>query len=142
MAHEEPLRVVETRINIMWEVIQEDCGNSRGSVVREGEAPLRHGRCGSVHKRALGAENRDISRDWGNDVHRGPEVFASRGGSENIIGVDGNVFVKRGKKEGIEDFLSYTGGCRGHGRRGRTIETVPYNALRPGFLRGILGWLS
>ena len=114
LTNEEPLVVVKACIDIVWEVIREDCGDSCGGVVRKGEAPLRCGRCGSVHERALGAENRDVSCDWGSGAHQGSEVFASRGGDENIVGVNGNVFVEWGKEESIEDFLGYLGGSGRH----------------------------
>ena len=109
LTDEEPLVVVKMRIDIVREVVQEDCGDSRGSVVRKGETPLCRGGSGSVHKRMVGAENRDIGCDWSGSSHRRSEVFASRGGDENIIGVNGNVHVEWGEKEGIEDFLSYLG---------------------------------
>ena len=119
LTNEEPLVVMKAGVDIVREVVQKNCGDSCGSVVRKGEAPLRRGRCGSVHERVLSTKNRDISRDWGSGVHRGPEVFVSRGGDENIIGVDGNVFVKRGEEEGVEDFLGDLGGSgRHHGREG------------------------
>ena len=114
MTNEEPLVVVKARIDIVWEVVRKDCGDSCGSVVRKGKAPLHRGGCGSVHERALGAENGDVSCDWGSGVHRGSEVFASSGGDENIIRVNGNIFVKWGKEEGVEDFLSYLGGSGRH----------------------------
>ena len=114
LTNEEPLVIVKARIDVVWEVVRENCGNSRGSVVGKGEAPLRRGGCGSVPERALGAENGDVSCDWGSSVHRGSEVFVPRGGDEDIIRVNGNVFVKRGKEESVEDFLGYLGGSGRH----------------------------
>ena len=115
MTNEEPLVVMKAGVDIVREVVRKDCGDSHGSMVRKGEAPLRHGRCRSVHERTLGAENGDINRDWGIGVHRGSEILVSRGGDKNIIGVDGNVFMKRGEEESVEDFLGY---LRGSGRHG------------------------
>ena len=114
LTNEEPLMVVKACVDIMWEVVQEDCGDGHDSVVREGEAPLRHGRSGNVHKRAFRAKNRDISRDWGGGGHQGSEILASRGGDENIVRVNGDILVKRGKEEGVEDFLGYLGGSGRH----------------------------
>ena len=114
MTNEEPLVVVNSCSDIMWEVVREDRGDSHDSVVRKGEAPLCCGRCGSVHEGALGAENRDVSHGWGRGVHRGSEMFASRGGNENVVGINGDVFMKRGKEESVEDFLGYLGGSGRH----------------------------
>ena len=116
LTNEEPLVVMEACIDVMWEVVRKDCGDSRGSVIGKGEAPLRRGGCGSVRKRALGTENGDVSCGWGGGVHWGSEVFSSRRGDKDVVGVDGNVFVERGKQESVEDFLSYVGGSGGHCR--------------------------
>ena len=113
-ANEEPLVIVEARVNVMQEVIRKDCGNGCGGVVGKGETPLRRGGSGSVHERAFGAENGDVSCDWGDGGHQGSEILASRGGDENVVGVDGDVLVKRGEEEGVEDFLSYLGGSGRH----------------------------
>ena len=94
MTNEEPLVIVKARIDVVWEVVRENCGNSRGSVVRKGEVPLHRSGCGSVSERAFGTENRDVNCGWGSGVHWGSEVFVSRRGNENIVGVDGNVFMK------------------------------------------------
>ena len=109
LTNEEPLVVVKACVNIMWEVIQEDCGYSHDSVVRKGEAPLRRGGSGSVRERACCAEDGNISHCWGRGSHRGSKVFTSRGSDENVIGIDGDILMKRSKEEGIEDFLSYLG---------------------------------
>ena len=114
LTNEEPLLVVKTCVDIMREVIRKDGGDSRGSVIREGEASLGHCRSGSVCERSFGAEYRNVSRDWGIGVHQGSEVLASRRGDENIIGVDGNVFMKRGEEESVEDFLGDLGGSGRH----------------------------
>ena len=115
MANEKPMVVVEACIDVMGEVIGKDCGDSRGSVVRKGEAPLRHGGCRSVRERVFDAENGDVSRNRGGSGHWGSEVFASRGGDEYVVGINGDIFVKRGEEEGIEDFLSDLGRRRRHG---------------------------
>jgi hypothetical protein len=106
--------VVEACVDIMWEVIREDCGYGHDSVVGKGEAPLCRGGSGSIHKGAFGAENEDVSCDWGSSNHRGLEVLASRGGDENVVGVNGDVLMKQGEKEGVEDILSYLGGSGRH----------------------------
>ena len=116
LTNKEPMVVVKARIDIVWEVVREDCGDSRGSMVRKGEAPLRRGGSGSVRKRATGAEDGDVGHDWGSGVHRRSEVLTLRGGDENVVGVNGNVLVKRGEKESVKDFLSYLGGGRRHSR--------------------------
>ena len=68
---------------------------------------------GSVLEGAFGAEDGDVCCNWGSSGHWGSEVLATRGGNEDVVGIDGNVLVKRGEEEGIEDFLSY---LRGSGR--------------------------
>ena len=109
LANEEPLVVVEACVDVVWEVVGENCGDSRGSVVGKGETPLCRGGCRSVHERTLGAQNRDIGCGWGSSVHRGSEVFAMGRGDKDVIGIDGDVFVKRGEEESVEDFLGYLG---------------------------------
>ena len=89
--------VVEASVDIMWEVVRKDCGDSRGGVIREGEAPLRRGGCRSVCEGALGAEDRDVSCDWGVGGHRGSEVFTAGRGDEDVVGVDGDVLVEWGE---------------------------------------------
>ena len=115
LANEEPLMVVKTRVDVVWEVIRKDCGDGRSGMVWKGKTSLCRGGRGSVLKGARGAKNRDISCGWSRGGHRGSEVFATRGGEEDIVGVNGDVFVERGEKEGVEDFLSYLGGSRRHG---------------------------
>ena len=83
-------------------------------MVRKGEAPLCHSGRGSVRERAFSAKNGDVGCNWGSRGHRGSEVLTSRGGDENIIGVDGDILVERGKEESVEDFLSYLGGSGRH----------------------------
>ena len=85
-------------------------------MIGEGKAPLCRGRCRGICKRMFGTEDGDISRDWGIGIRRGSEVFASRRGDENVIGVNGNILMKRGKKKGVEDLLSDTGGSGRHCR--------------------------
>ena len=114
LANEEPPMVVKTRIDIVWEVVREDCGDSRGGVVWKRETPLRRGGCGSIRKRVFSTENRDVGCDWGGGGHRGSEVFALGGDDEDVVGVDGDILVKWGEEEGIEDFLSYLGGSGRH----------------------------
>ena len=124
LANEEPLVVVKLCVDTVWKVVGEDGGDSRYSVVREGETSLRRSRCGTIRQRTSGTEDGYISRGWSVGGHRGSEVFASGRGDEDVVGVDGNVLVERGKKEGVEDLLSYLGGSGRHGRRMRVIETT------------------
>ena len=121
LSNKEPLVVVKARIDIVWEVIREDCSNGRGGVVRKGEAPLRRGRCGGVRKGTLGAENRDISCDWSSDVHWGSKVFTMGRGDKDVVGVNSNVLVKRSEEESVEDFLGDLGGSGRHCWRVRSI---------------------
>ena len=116
LTNEEPLVVVKACVDIMREVVREDCGGGRGSVVWKGKASLPHGGCGSILERAFGAEDGDVSRGWGSGGHRGSEVLAMGRGNEDVVGVNGDVFVKQGEEEGVEDFLGYAGGSGGHGR--------------------------
>ena len=116
LTNEEPLVVVKACVDIVWEVVGKDCGDGRDGVIREGEASLCRGGCGSVCKGASGFKDRDVSRDRGSGRHRGSEVFTSRRGNENVIRVDGDVFVERGEEEGVENFLGDLGGCRRHCR--------------------------
>ena len=113
LANEEPLVVVEASVDIVREVVRKDCGDSRDGVIREGETSLCCGGRGSVCEGVFGVEDRDVSRDRGISGHRGSEVFAARRGDKDVVGVNGNVFVKRGEKESVEDFLS---DLRGSGR--------------------------
>ena len=113
MTNEEPLVVMEACVNIVWEIVRENCGDSRSGVIRKGETPLRRCGCRGVREGSFGAEHRDVGCDWGSGVHRGLEVFASRGSDKNVIGVHGNVLVERGEEESVEDFL---GDSRGSGR--------------------------
>ena len=116
LANEEPLVVVEAGVDIMREVVGKNCGDSRGSVIREGEAPLRRSGCGGVYKGTFGTEDRDISCDWGVGGHWGLEIFATGGSDKDVVRVDGDVFVERGKEESVEDVLSNLGGSGRHRR--------------------------
>jgi hypothetical protein len=116
LANEEPLVVVKACVDIVREVIGEDCGDSRYSVVREGETSLCCGRYGGVRQRTSGAEDGYIGCGWGSGGHRGSEVFTSGGSDKDVVGVDSNILVERGEEEGVEDFLGDLGGSRRHGR--------------------------
>ena len=113
--NEEPLVVVKAGVNIVWEVVGKDRGDSRYSVVGKGEASLCRGRYGGILKGTSGTKDRDVSRARGIGGHWGSEVFAAGGGDEDVVGVDGDVLVKRGEKEGVEYFLGCTGRCGRHG---------------------------
>ena len=115
MADEEPLMVVKAGVDIVREVIRKDCGDSRDSMVREGKTPLRRGGSRSIRKRTFCAEDGDVGRGWSGGSHRGSKVLSARGSDEDVVGVDGDIFVERGEEEGVENFLSYTGRCRRHG---------------------------
>ena len=143
LTNEEPLVVVEAGVDIVGEIVGKDCGDSRDGVIREGEASLRGGGYGSACEGAFGAEDRDVSRDRGISGHRGSEVFAARRGDEDIVGVDSDILVKWSEEEGVENFLSDLGRSGRHGDWGWSKGTsLFYSVRRPGFLRGIFGWLS
>ena len=114
MANEEPLVVMETRVDVAWEVIREDRSDSHGGMVGEGETPLHRGGCGSIHKRTFGAEDGYIGRGWGVHGHWGSKVFMSWGGDKDVVGVNGDILVERSKEESVEDFLSDLGGSGRH----------------------------
>ena len=114
LTNEEPLVIVKACIDVMREVIQKDCGDGCNSVVREGEAPLRRSGSRSIYEGTLVVKNGDIGHGWGSGHHWGLGAFASRGGNEDVIRVNGNVLVKRGEEEGVEDFLSDSGGSGRH----------------------------
>ena len=109
-------------------------------MLREREAPLCHGGCRGVFEGALGAKDRDISRDRGVRGHRRSEVFAAGRRDEDIIGVNGDILVERGEEKGVENLLSDAG----RGRRHLSMMEVQqgnlfYNVRRPGFRRGMFG---
>ena len=114
LANKEPLVVVKASVDIMREVIRKNRSDSRDSVIREGETPLRRGGRRSVCEGALGTEDRDIGRTRGTSGHRRSGVFVMRRGDEDIVGVNGDVFMEWGEEEGVEDFLSDLGGSGRH----------------------------
>ena len=93
-------------------------------MVRERKTPLRRGESRSVLERTFRAKDGDVGRDWSGGGHRGSEVLSMRGSDEDVVGVDGDIFVERGKEEGVKDFLGYAGGRRRHGQWRAVIETV------------------
>ena len=93
-------------------------------MIREGEAPLRRSGCGSILERVFGAENGNVGRNRSSNSHWGSEVFASRGGDEDIVRVNGNVLMERGEEEGVEDFLSDLGRSGRHREQGKTVKVV------------------
>ena len=109
LANEEPLVVVKAGIDIVREVVGKDCGDSHDGVIREGETALCCGGCRSVCEGTFGGEDRDVGRGRGSGGHRGSEVFMARRGDKDIVGVNGNIFMKQGKEESVEDFLSDLG---------------------------------
>jgi hypothetical protein len=113
LANEEPLVVVEASVDIVREIVGKDGGDSHDGVIREREASLRVGGCGSVRQRSSGAKDGYVGCGWGVGSHRGSEVFATWGGDENVVRVDGDVLVEWSEEESVEDFL---GDSRGSGR--------------------------
>ena len=109
LTDEEPLIGVESGIDIVWEVVGKDRGYGRNSMIGEGETPLCCSGSGSVHERAFGTENRDVSCYGGISGHWGSEILTSRGGDENVIGVYSDILMEWGEEEGVEDFLSDLG---------------------------------
>ena len=118
LTNEEPLVVVETGVDIVRKVVRKDCGDGRDGVIGERETSLCRGRCGGVCERASGTEDRNINCGWSRGGHWGSEVFATRGGDKDVVGVNGDILVKRGEKESVEYFLGYAGRSGRHGRRG------------------------
>ena len=98
----------------MWEIIGEDSRDGGDCMIGEGEAPLCHGGDRCIGKQSASSENRDVGREGRISGHRGSEVFSARRGNVHIIGVDGDVVVKRGKEEGVEQFLGNAGGSGRH----------------------------
>ena len=116
LANEEPLMIVEARVDVVREVIQEDHGNSCCGVVRKGETPLHRGGCGSVLKRTFGTEDGYVGRGWSIYGHRESKVFASWGGDKDVVRVNGDVLMEWSKEESVENFLSDLGGSGRHRR--------------------------
>ena len=141
LTNEEPLVVVKACVDIMREVIREDCGDSRGGMVWEGETSLCRGGRRSVCEGAFGAEDRNIGCDRGVSGRRGSKVFAARRGDEDVVGVDGDVLVKWSEQESVEDFLCDLGRSGRHRSMGmrQLNQSLFYSVCRPGFLRGMLG---
>ena len=108
-ANEEPLVIVETSIDVVRKVIGEDGSNSRDGVIGEWETSLCRSGRGSVRQRTSGVEDRDVGRGRSVGGRRGSEVFASGRSDEDVVRVDSDVLMERGKKEGVEDFLSDLG---------------------------------
>ena len=114
LTNEEPLVVMKACVDIVGEVVREDCGDGRDSMVREGEAALCRGGRGSVRQRTLGAEDGYIGCGWSRGGHRGSEVLTARRGDKDVVGVNSDVFMEWGEEEGVEDFLSDLGGSGRH----------------------------
>ena len=116
LANEEPLVGMKSGIDIVREIIGEDSCDSSDCVVGEREASLCRGGYGFGGKGSSRAKDGDIGCRGSVDSHWRSEIFSSRGGDIDVVGVDSDIVIKRGKKEGVEYFLSYAGGCRRHGR--------------------------
>ena len=115
LTNEEPLVVVKTCIDIVREVVRKDGSDGRGGVIWKGETSLRRGGSGSIREGGFGAENGDVSHGWNGGSHRRSEVLTSGGGDKHVVGIDSDVFVKRGEKESVKYFLGYAGRCGRHG---------------------------
>ena len=83
-----------------------------------------HGGRGSVHEGAFGAENGDVSCDWGSGVYWGSEVFVTGRGDKDIVGVNDDIFMEWGEKEGVENLLSYLGGSGRHRQHEETVRVA------------------
>jgi hypothetical protein len=116
LTNEEPLVVVKVSVDIMWEVIGKNCCNGSDGMIGKREISLCRSRHWFDRKGAPCAQDRDIGCRGSINCHWGSEVFSSRGGNINVVGVDGDVVMEWGKKESIKYFLSYAGGCRRHSR--------------------------
>ena len=115
LANEEPLVVVKACVNVVREIIREDRGDGRDSVVGKGETSLRRGGCGSIRERTSGAEDGYIGCSGGVCGHWGSKVFTSWGSDEDVVGVNSDILMEWSEEESVEDFL----GCpRGSGRHG------------------------
>ena len=105
LPNEEPLVVVKSRVDVMREIIREDCCNGGDRVVRERKTAL----CRSGHwfsnKGPSRTEDRDVGRDGCVSSHWGSEVFSSGRCDEDVIGVNGDIFVEWGEEESIKKFL-------------------------------------
>ena len=84
-------------------------------MVWKGEAALRRGGYRGISEGSSAIEDGDIGCDWGFGSRRGSEVFTSRRGDKDVVGVNGDVLVKLGEEEIVEYFLGYAGGCGRHG---------------------------
>ena len=115
LTDEEPLVVVKAGVDIVGKVVRKDRSDGCDSVIGEGEAPLHRGGRGSVCEGAFGAKHGDVGRGCSGGSHRGSKVFSMRGRDEDVVGVNGDVFVEWSKEESVEDFL---GNLRGSGRHG------------------------
>ena len=114
MTNEEPLVVVKVCVDVVREVVREDRGDGRDGMIRERETSLRRGRCRSVRQRTFGAEDGHIGCSWRICGHRGSKVFASGGRDKDVVGVNGDVLVERGKKESVKNLLGDLGRSRRH----------------------------
>ena len=83
-------------------------------MVREGETALRRGGRGRVLEGAFCGEDGNIGRGGTRGIHRRSKVFTARGGDEDIVGVDCDVFVEWSEEKSVEDFLGYSRGSRRH----------------------------
>ena len=115
LANEEPSMVVKACVDVVRKIVREDCGDSRDSVIREGEAALCGGGRGSIRQWTSGTKDGYIGCGWGVCGHRGSEVFAPRRSDKDVVGVNGDVLVERGEKESVEYFLGYAGRSGRHG---------------------------
>ena len=124
LSYKEPLIGVESGIDIMQEVVGKDCRDGGDSVIQKRENSLRRSGDWFGRKGTSGTEDGDICRRGSIDSHRGSEIVSSRGGDIDVVGVNSDIVMEWGEKEGVEHFLGYAGGWRRHGRRGEKTEIV------------------
>ena len=97
LANEEPLVIMKACVNVVWEVIGEDCCYGSSSMVGDGKAPLCHGGDQHVSEQSFGSEDGDVGCDRGVSSHQGSEVFSSRGGDKDIVRVNSDIFMEWGE---------------------------------------------
>ena len=93
---------MELGIDIVWEVIEKDCCDGSNCMIGKGKTPLRCSRYWFSGKGSSGTKNRDVGRDEGVGSHWGSKVLPSRSGDIDIVGIDGDIVVEQGEKEGVE----------------------------------------
>ena len=114
LTNEEPLRVVQSGVDIMREVVRKDCRNGSNCVIGEGKTFLHCGGYWFGGKGSPCAKNGDVGRDRGASSHWGSEILLLRRGDEDIVGVNGDIFMKGGEEESIKQLACNLGQSRRH----------------------------